>query len=509
MNLKRYHNNIQSFWSMSLEKKLTLTFLLTSGIIFIVNIILFLNINRAVDRIDEVYESNVEITELATALDQVQSDLTDYLQTKSSEALRNYYRSAGEYQDKLSGIGAAQGSEHAEILRKNITAMSGVYVDLCEQATNAKRGRNVRQYKGDFADAAEMYGYLREYINSLNHLELQENAGSYDIIRQSYHSMELISMLVLMVMTMTNLVLTSLVVHAATRPLEDLSVQARTVSTGNFDVEALPIVSHDEIGVVTGTFNEMVVSIRGYIEKLRTSMELENRMKEQELLMDAHLKEAELKYLQAQINPHFLFNTLNAGAQLSMMEGADRTYRYLQNVASFFRTKTNRDNQVTTLAQEISLVDNYMYIINVRFSGSIAYEKNIDEDLIGIAVPSMILQPIVENAVNHGIRNIDWPARIVLSVYRTGDFITVSVKDNGCGMTQEQIGDLLAGTEKVRERGDETNGVGVANVVNRIRLFYSNEMKNAEITDVFDVTSAGENQGTEVLLYVPNFDRGR
>lgn len=96
--------------------------------------------------------------------------------------------------------------------------------------------------------------------------------------------------------------------------------------------------------------------------------------------MEAHLKDAKLKYLQAQINPHFLFNTLNAGAQLAMMEGADKTYQYVQNVADFFRYNVKRDDEPVTLSNEIELVDNYIYILNVRFSGEIKYRKNIDED---------------------------------------------------------------------------------------------------------------------------------
>ena len=109
-----------------------------------------------------------------------------------------------------------------------------------------------------------------------------------------------------------------------------------------------------------------------------------------------------------QINPHFLFNTLNAGAQLAMMEGADRTYEYVQNVAQFFRYNVKKNNETVSLRDEIELVDNYIYILNVRFSGDIHFEKHIDESLTNIQVPSMLLQPIVENSINYGIRDIEW-----------------------------------------------------------------------------------------------------
>ncbi len=488
--------NKNFFRSFSLQKKLTLTFLLTSLLIFAVNLFLFLNLNQAINRIDEVYDSNMQISELSSSLENVHMELTNYLNTKSTTSLASFYKAEGDFRSLVESVEFPYADETTSFLMEDISSISGSYLTLCETTITAKRGRDIKQYRENYADATEMYGYLEEYIYSVNNRMLQENSQSYAQLRQSYRYLEMVSMLVLVLVTVINLVLMMLLVRSSTRPLTRLSVQAGEVSQGNFDVPAIEIVSDDEIGVVTAAFNDMVISIRGYVAKLRESMELENSLKEKQLLMDTHLKEAELKYLQAQINPHFLFNTLNAGAQLSMMENADKTYRYLQNVAAFFRTKTNRDNQVTTLADEVALIDNYIYIINVRFSGSIAYEKNIDEDLIHVSVPSMILQPIIENAVNHGVRDIDWPAKIALSIYGTGNSITISVKDNGKGMTEEQIDDLLSGKVKERERGDETNGVGLMNVVNRLKLFYDSE-------DVFDVTSAGEGKGTEVLLYIP------
>lgn len=487
--MKKHHR-------ISLQQKLILTFLLTSSLIFLVNLFLFLNINRAITKIDEVYISNVQISSLSDSLSDVQTYMTDYLSTKSTESLQNYYGAEDNYASLLSQLESTATTDHVRMMMKNIHSLSDSYFSTAEDTLTAKRGRNIQKYKASYDDASSLYSYLDTYIYSLNSVQFRNNTVNYSALRTSFRPLELITFLLLAAVTATNLAISLLLTKSITDPLSRLASNANRISSGSFDVPELEVRRDDEIGVVATAFNEMVVSIRGYIEKLRTSMELESRLKENELRMDAHLKEAELKYLQAQINPHFLFNTLNAGAQLAMMENADTTYRYLQNVASFFRTKTNREKQVTSLSDEIALVDNYIYIINVRFSGDINYEKSIDEDLVNVSVPSMILQPIIENAINHGVRDISWPAKITLSVYRTGENITVSVRDNGKGMTEEQIAALLAGRAPVRAKGDETNGVGLGNVVSRLQLFYHRE-------DGFDITSAGENKGTEVLLYLP------
>ena len=174
----------------------------------------------------------------------------------------------------------------------------------------------------------------------------------------------------------------------------------------------------DEVGVVTRSFNQMLESIRQNIEQLKESMERQAQMKERELLMETHLKEAQLKYLQAQINPHFLFNSLNAGAQLAMMGDADNTGIFLEKMADFFRYNVRKMEEDAMLWEEIEAVDNYIYILNVRFAGDITYIKEVDEGIENIRIPSMILQPLVENAVQHGIHDCMETGWISMSIHQ-------------------------------------------------------------------------------------------
>jgi sensor histidine kinase YesM len=279
-------------------------------------------------------------------------------------------------------------------------------------------------------------------------------------------------------------------------PLVKLAETANEVANGQFDTPLVQVESKDEIGVVTKAFNQMLLSIRKYIEQIKISMELESSMKEKALMMENHLKDARLKYLQAQINPHFLFNTLNAGAQLAMMEGADKTYLYIQNMADFFRYNVKNNNESVMLKEEIELVDSYVYILNVRFSGEIKFVKSIDERYVNLQIPSMILQPIVENSINYGIRNIDWEGIIELSVYREENHVCISVRDNGIGMSQEIIDKVMNSELKASDITKDSNGVGLDNVIGRLRLFYGCE-------DVIEITSVGKNMGTEVAIYIP------
>ncbi|MGI6111552.1 MAG: sensor histidine kinase [Bilifractor sp.] len=480
----------------TIGEKLIVTYSIATAFIFIVNALLFMTINQATDRINEVYSSNVKINTLTEDIDNLQTALSDYLGTGSSSDLSAYYAAENTYSDALAGLTISGADEKVNGMIDDIAGLTDSYLDVCHDALSNARGGNVEEYAANYDTANEIYGFLKSSLYTLNGLQLNSNSESYTSLQHTLSALEVFSMLILIAVLISELVFTLFLTRSLTAPLETLSREANEISAGNFDVPAIPVTGNDEVSVVSTAFNEMVSSIRGYIVQLKTSMEHENELRENELLMDAELKDAELKYLQAQINPHFLFNTLNAGAQLALLEQADTTYRYLQNAASFFRSKTNREKQVTTLADEISLVDNYIYIINVRFSGSIAYEKMIDDDLTNVSMPSMILQPIVENAINHGFRDLTRPKKVILSVYGLGNSTAISIRDNGHGMTQEQIRQILTGNVPVRAKGDETNGVGIGNVVNRLQLFYNTE-------DVIDITSSGPEEGTEVILYIP------
>ena len=489
-------NNRRYFANLPIQTRLILIFLLTTAIIFIVNVYVYVNMNHIIGRIEALYSSNVSLNELSDKLSEVQDGMTDYLKTKSSESLEDYYRYAQEYTDVLGELRISSTSSELLFMKKSIVDLSYTYLEKADEAVNAKRGRNVSKYVSTYAECSRIYDYLNSYIYSLNNEQFKESSGNYENLINSLKYSEVFCLTILVLTAICNVLLIMLATQSITAPLVSLVKRANEVSDGQLDGELLTVESTDEIGVVTGAFNKMLISLRNYIEKVKDNVLKENAMKEKELRMNAALKDAQLKYLQAQINPHFLFNTLNAGAQLAMLEGADRTNNYIQKMADFFRYNIKKDHELTTIADEIELIDNYIYILNVRFSGDIHFEKYIDEELTYIEIPSMTLQPIVENAVNYGIRNIDWEGLITLSLYRENDRACISVKDNGIGMSEDKIDRVLKDELEASALSDDSNGIGLTNVISRLDLHF-----NAD--NIFSIYSEGKNKGTEVIIRIP------
>lgn len=487
---------MKKWMHMTLQQKLIALFVLTSAVILTVNLFTYTLISRMMGRVEAVYLSNVNLNDLSEGLEELQVAMSNYLSTKSSDAMEQYYRSEQDYRNLLETLNRQATDNEILLTEKNIYGLSQSYLELTSEIIQAKRGRNVEKYASLYGEASELYDEVNTFIYSLNNEQFKNNSRTYEALVQSLQYMEMITIAVLFLVLVGNASLIVMSTKMITEPLKLLAQTADEVAKGNFEVDQLPVGPMDEVGIVTGAFNQMVASIRNYIDQLRETLARENQLKEREFLMQNHLKDAQLKYLQAQINPHFLFNTLNAGAQLAMMEDAEKTEQFLLNVSEFFRYNVRKNNEQVTLGEEIRLVDNYVYILNVRFAGEILFEKEVDESLNAVPVPGMILQPLVENAVNYGIRNIDWKGRIELTVCRKDDRICISVWDNGAGMTKERIEQVLSGEIASEAPSSNSNGVGMRNVIERLNLFFNDEAQ-------MDIYSEGLNMGTEVVITIP------
>ena len=487
--------------NLTVRNKMILAFFLPTVLLIIINLFLYSNTNRMLKALDTVFESNTTLNELSSTLGLVQSSMTEYLNMRTSDSMENYYRYEEDYEDMLANLNNEIVDSQNLILERNIRRVSEEYLRLTRDIIEAKRGGNVEKYRGLYDEAKNLYTSINTMIYSLNNEQFKKNTVSYKAMSDTMSSLEGINLMTLVVIGLANMTFIILIASAITNPLRHLADAANKVAQGDFDLEPIPVVSKDEIAVVSQAFNSMVGSIDDYIKTIRINMDTERQMKEKELLMETHLKDARLKYLQAQINPHFLFNTLNAGAQMAMMEGADRTNEYIQKVADFFRYNIKKDHDSVTIGEELELVETYIYIINVRFSGEIHFDMNIaDESLLKYYMPSMILQPIVENSVNYGVRDVEWESHIKLDLYRMEDTICSSIADNGVGMSQELINKILTRGYAKSEEETDSNGVGLNNVINRLELYFKEE-------DIMSIESEGPGKGTKTTIYLPMRDK--
>ncbi|MGO4270815.1 sensor histidine kinase [Paenibacillus sp. TAF58] len=198
--------------------------------------------------------------------------------------------------------------------------------------------------------------------------------------------------------------------------------------------------------------------------------------------------------MQSQINPHFLFNTLNILAKKAYLEGAEETSDLISSVSGLLRYNLKRLDMPVTLGDELRILDEYLIIQKARFIDRVQYHKEIDDRCLHLLVPNLTLQPFVENAFIHAIEPSVSGGCITIRVYAQEGNVIVEIIDDGAGIDEERIQAIVKGSDSAAKHGHST-GIGIDNVIQRLELFYG-------VPDMVSINSS-PGQGTCVRLNLP------
>ena len=240
-----------------------------------------------------------------------------------------------------------------------------------------------------------------------------------------------------------------------TRPLDELNRAMRETSEGNFDVRANE--GDDEVGMLAQQFNSM----SEHISKLITRVRSEERER----------SNAELLAMQAQINPHFLYNTIQSIKVMADLQGAARLASVLEKLTQFLRSCYGMVDERVTVERECEQTRNYLDLMMYRYANHFSYDFQIDEEIQQALVPRFILQPLAENAILHGINLSRTTGRITIKGMRREEDVVLEVIDNGCGMSEESIADMLS----AKPTKQSVLNVGINNVIKRIHMLCGDE----------------------------------
>lgn len=232
-------------------------------------------------------------------------------------------------------------------------------------------------------------------------------------------------------------------------------------------------VSDDEIGLLKNSYNAMLIEINQLIEEL--------------LQKEKTLRMAELDALQEQMKPHFLYNTLDMIRYMALENRTDEVYNMLETLGNFYRRFLSKGSTDLSLGEEIEIVKSYLTLQRTRFEDIFTDEYEIEEGLSSIRVPRLILQPLVENSIYHGIRPKGEHGVIRVTVKRQEDFLFLSIYDNGIGMSAHQRELLFS--------GKDSRSFGFQGTIERIRYYYKTE-------EVFEIHST-EGEYCEIILKLP------
>lgn len=269
-----------------------------------------------------------------------------------------------------------------------------------------------------------------------------------------------------------------LVSKSLTRPLEKMTQTVKKIRDGDTRLR-IQRMKDDEIGELAQNFNEMLDQIESLISREYETKLLLNR--------------AEYKALQAQINPHFLYNTLDAMTSIAEIQGCRQVSALCQSLSNIFRYSLDMKNPYSNVAKEIVHLKNYIYVMSVRMQDEVEYQFEVQDEVLKDSIPRISIQPLVENALNHGLRNCRGKKKVLIQASAVGDNLQIVVSDNGVGIPREKLRTLL--DERDEKKAEKGTSIGINNIHMRMKMLYG---------EVYGLTVESEiGCGTRVILTIP------
>ncbi len=287
----------------------------------------------------------------------------------------------------------------------------------------------------------------RERWTTYLYMPMDELSSEGEILRQN---MMLLAILMIAFAAIVSISLSGVI----TRPIKKLMNSIQLVEKGQFD-QVQDIQSRDEIGHLAVRFNRMSRELKRLVEQIQHE--------------ETEKAAAEMRALQSQINPHFLYNTLGSVKWIASMQRADTIVDMTDALIAMLRYASRAEGAVVTIRDELANLRSYMAIQKVRYYNRIAMTVEVEESLLDCLIPKMSLQPIVENAIFHGLAGQDEDGTIVIRGSRDADGIAIEVEDNGIGMDEETVESLRRSLSEAR---DGHRGIGLHNVQRRLQLHY-------------------------------------
>ena len=354
-------------------------------------------------------------------------------------------------------------------------------------------------YVDKLYDVYNMQEYLKVYAQRFVDLTLQEGNEGYRRLLPVVFRVPLIAAILSLFLFLMILQISGMLNRSVTKPVAKLADASRRIAANDFFIDDVVVDNKDELGDMVSAFNKMKFATGEYIKAMEEKREALDQLHVQEmenLEIEKQLETMNLELLKSQIDPHFLFNTLNVIAGTANLEGAGTTEQMIEALSSLFRYNLKTQSKETLLARELKNAQDYMYLQQMRFGDRVQYEVDCQVDDNRVMVPTFTFQPILENAIIHGISPKVDGGKVSVCVRSEDDRLVIDVADTGIGMEPEVLlqvrQQLMAGREAAID--SSIVGIGLGNVSKRIRQMYEGGS--------LDIDSK-KDQGTTVHISIP------
>ncbi len=471
----------------SIKAKMQLIIFLNILLVTIISSLYIITLKKNEQRLVLMNEKSRHIISIEEKIHNTDYYLQKYIKNKNSSDINYMMINIDELTTLIKEQDSILFPRRSDLLINNIQEISKNYIQQVDQVIYYKRLQNLEKYEELYADTLIVKSYIINYIDEVKTLLLEENSENNGVFIDKNRIVQYNSAVMIIMIICMSLYLGRITTANIIKPILALSKSASKITKGHFDIQDVKVYTDDELELLSNTFNKMKNSIRIYIDELHEQANNELLLREKEienLKMKNSLDNAKLYALQSQINPHFLYNTINAGVQMAMIEGADNTSDFLEHMARMFRYNLKGLDKPTKVIDEINNIRNYYKLLKVRYRDLIEFEFMVDETINNYTIPPLTLQPLVENSIIHGFKSKNTGGKIRIITYDEMDFFYLIVWDNGVGIDT-----------KITIKDNKSNSVGLNNVMERLEIFYDQK-------DIMTIESK-LNEYTKITLKLP------
>ncbi|MGP4105836.1 sensor histidine kinase [Virgibacillus sp. L01] len=444
---------------------------------------IFVSSNELTKTYNDSFQRFLLLNTISQQTSELYSTTKSYVNEPNSGSAEDYYRIKTELEGNVDQL-TATFYYIDRIEMKNYINLIETYIRETELTVGFVLRDDSEKYMNHLEEAGNASDYIAESTLEIIKLELTAYQSFYDDLQLRNKNFLLFIAFLFLTTIMLAVFFALWFSKGITRPLGKLSVAAEEVSRGDLKGDPINVRTNDELRLLGDTFNQMRSNIYELFEEVQDQSEL-----------DRLVKEMELKHLQNQVNPHFLFNTLNTISKMAYLEDAKSTSGLIDSAATLLRHSLGEIEHRVSLKDEVKVVEDYFHIQKVRFSERITFHLDIDETCLGLEVPRLTLQPLIENAFIHGIEGKEEGGAISLVIYQDLKNVIVEISDDGVGMEQEKVNQILSLTKQQEEHVGHSTGIGLTNVIRRLQLFF-------RLTHIVEMKSK-PGQGTVIKLILP------
>lgn len=469
----------RSWADLPLQRKLNIFGTLSSGLLLFTSVCCILFFSYIMLQFEQSIGDSYQQSSLLSNLARLNEDVQSYgtYPTQGTAALisddlsdvDNLLRYFSEHKNR-------QTMEQGILLRAIAQTMQSYEETLQElYAMQPSADKTSQAFSICLSKATEIGSYADSYAKQLIQITLQSGRDDYDAIRLNLQWLTL-SLIVLFVMSVIlNWHFRHLVSAQILLPVMTLANAASTLVSNNMDIPDVEPVGQGEVSDLIQNFNRMKADCRSLISAQEEKARLEKHLFDETIRRidtEKQLSAVRFSMLKNQINPHFLFNALNLIIQTAHQECAGETETLIQKLSALLRYTLYNDRDIVPLSMELDILHSYMYIQESRFRDRLLFWVECGVDPEEIMVPAFCLQPLVENAVSHGISPKEEGGMIRVKITEQSGVISIFVTDSGVGIDKETLAQLRAHQYMRRKENKKSGGIGVENVAVRFSMMY-------------------------------------